>query len=111
MCGHQGSVNTLKLINSYTLASGSDDKKIFIWDISIGTKLRALTGHSDAVSSLEFLTTGYLVRFFILFRIQSIVLMKSKIYIKVSCSLDETIKIWNYTSGAVITTITNFDPW
>ena len=67
LCGHDGSVNSLKLINNYTLASASGDKTIIIWDISQAKLVRTLSSHTDEVTSVEYLTTGFLVRFLIRF--------------------------------------------
>lgn len=61
LCGHTDSVNTVKLINSFTLASGSDDNTIIIWDISVATIIHILTNHTSYVNSVEYLSNGYLV--------------------------------------------------
>ena len=56
-----------------TLASGSDDTTIKLWDINSGEVKNTLTGHSDSVSSIAFSPDGSTLA---------------------SCSHDNTIKLW-----------------
>lgn len=56
-----------------TLASGSEDNTIRIWDPKIGTCLRVLTGHTNCVASIIRFVDGTIV----------------------SSSYDHTIKIWD----------------
>ena len=60
------------LLSDGTLASGSMDKTIKIWDTSSGTCIKTLKGHTHSVNSLCLLTDGTLA----------------------SGSYDNTIKIW-----------------
>jgi len=47
-----------------TLASGSSDNRVLLWDVASGQELRSLTGHSKFITSVAFspdgrtLTTG-----------------------------------------------------
>ncbi|GAX44432.1 serine/threonine protein kinase [Tolypothrix sp. NIES-4075] len=67
------------------LVSGSWDKTIKIWNLTDGTLIRTLTGHSDSVNSVAISPDGKTL---------------------VSGSNDKTIKIWNLTDGTLIRTLT-----
>ena len=41
-----------------TLASGSGDKTIKLWDVATGTEIRTLTGHTGGVNSVAFSPDG-----------------------------------------------------
>ena len=64
LCGHEGAVNTVKTIDRNTIASGGIDTRILIWDIEKAAIVQILKYHQDEVNSIEYLSTGYLVRFF-----------------------------------------------
>ncbi|NJL83464.1 MAG: hypothetical protein HC890_11855 [Chloroflexaceae bacterium] len=52
--GHGGVVNTVAIAPSgKTLASGSSDGTIRVWDLSTGQGIRTLSGHSPSVLSLR----------------------------------------------------------
>ena len=57
-----------------TLASGSTNKTIKLWNVATGEKLRTLTGHHDSVFSVSFSPDGKTLA---------------------SGSHDKTIKLWN----------------
>lgn len=61
-----------------TIASGSKDNTIKLWNRSTGEEIRTLTGHSNAVNSLAFSSDGQTL---------------------VSGSEDGTLKIWNLGTG------------
>ena len=65
LCGHYMDVVSLKVINNYTLASGSLDSKIKLWNLINATSYLTLIGHTRTVTGLEYLSTGYLVRKFL----------------------------------------------
>jgi WD40 repeat protein len=67
-----------------TLASGSWDKTIKLWDVATGAELRALTGHSTYVISVAFSPDGKTLA---------------------SASYD-TIRLWNVASGAQLRMLT-----
>ncbi|QDL08628.1 protein kinase [Brasilonema octagenarum UFV-E1] len=67
-----------------TVASGSYDKTIKIWNLADGSLIRTLTGHSDSVYSVAISQDGQTL---------------------VSGSKDKTIKIWNLADGSLIRTL------
>ncbi|MCC3529531.1 MAG: AAA family ATPase, partial [Microcoleus sp. PH2017_22_RUC_O_B] len=67
-----------------TLASGSDDETIKLWDITTGKEIRAIQGHKEWVQSVSFSPDGKTLA---------------------SGSGDKTIKLWNVTTGKEISTI------
>ena len=68
-----------------TLASGSEDKTIRLWDVASGKKLPTLTGHTGGVASVAFSPDSRTLA---------------------SGSWDKTIKPWNVASGSVLRTLT-----
>ena len=67
-----------------TLASGSDDRTIKLWDARSGALLRTLEGHRNWVSSVAFAPDGSTLA---------------------SGSYDSTIKLWDARSGALLRTL------
>jgi hypothetical protein len=81
LIGHRAGVNTLaKLKDNTTIASGSNDETIRVWNSTSGFLLRNLTGHTQRVTNLLSIG-GYHVA---------------------SCSWDETLRVWNVNSGDVL---------
>src|SRR5207248_1470016 len=57
--GHSDGVNAVAFSpDGRTLASGSRDKTITLWDVATGTQLRSLGGHSGRVVSVAFSPDG-----------------------------------------------------
>ena len=44
-----------------TLASGSDDKTIKVWNMGTGAVMRTMTGHEDCVRSVSFSPDGLIL--------------------------------------------------
>jgi hypothetical protein len=88
--GHQSYVRGLKRISMDTLSSCSDDSAIKVWNITNGTLIRTLTGHTGQIfNSLDLLDGDY---------------DKSGQQL-VSGALDQKIKSWNWTTGECLNTV------
>lgn len=70
---HKDCVQTLILLDAETLATGSDDNTIKLWNITTGQVFQTLLGHTSSVYCLQLLLDQTLV----------------------SSSLDKSIKLWN----------------
>ncbi len=82
--GHSSFVNSLAISpDGKTLASGSWDQTIKIWNLETGEFIDTLTGHSDRVNSVTISGDGKLLA---------------------SGSSDETIKFWNLYTGELLFT-------
>ena len=83
--GHTESVRSVAFApDGKTLASGSRDKTIKLWDAHGGETLRTLEGHTSLVRSVAFAPDGQTLA---------------------SSSIDETIKLWDARSGEVLRTL------
>ncbi len=57
--GHSGPVHSVAFSpDGKTLASGSEDHTVNLWEVSTGKLLRTLEGHSDVVNSVAFSPDG-----------------------------------------------------
>ena len=57
--GHTSDVNSVAFSpDGQTLASGSDDKTIRLWDVNTGVNLKTITGHTSWVNSVAFSPDG-----------------------------------------------------
>ncbi|WGV24023.1 hypothetical protein [Halotia branconii] len=73
-----------------TLASGSYDKTIKLWNLETGKQIRTLSGHDNFVISVSFSPDGKTLA---------------------SGSYDKTIKLWNLETGKQIRTLSGHDDW
>ncbi|BCR89976.1 WD40 repeat domain-containing protein [Aspergillus chevalieri] len=77
--GHSGSVLSVAFsADGQTVASGSGDRTIKLWDVTIGEERRTLKGHSNCVWSVAFSPDWQTVA---------------------SGSRDNTIRLWDVTTG------------
>ncbi|NCQ83580.1 MAG: NACHT domain-containing protein [Microcystis aeruginosa W13-18] len=68
-----------------TLATGSSDKTIKLWNVETGQEIRTLSGHNDSVDSVSFSSDGKTLA---------------------TGSSDRTIKLWDVETGQEIRTLT-----
>jgi WD40 repeat protein len=86
LTGHSDSVWSVAYSpDGQTLASGSWDKTIKLWNVKTGNLLQTLTGHSDQVRSVAYSPDGQTLA---------------------SGSSDKTIKLWNVRTGNLLQTLT-----
>ncbi|MEH2236434.1 serine/threonine-protein kinase [Nostoc sp.] len=131
LTGHSGtlsSVNALAISpDGYTLASGSDDRIVKLWDLNTKKVLASLSGHSQAVKSVAFSPDGQILatasddKTIKLWQVETLEeictllghshIVKSVAFspdgqILASGSWDKTIKLWDVNTGTEICTIT-----
>ena len=73
-----------------TLASGSGDDTVKLWNAADGTLLRTLQGHTDWVNSVAWSPDGTTLA---------------------SGSFDETVKLWNAADGTLLRTLQGHTGW
>jgi len=90
--GHKGAVFSVAFDPAgRSLASGSADGRIKLWEVSSGNLLRTLEGHkNNAVYCVAFYPEGHTLA---------------------SGSDDETVKLWEATSGRLLRTIEGHKQW
>lgn len=82
--GHSNGVTCLQIWDDTTLATGSYDNTIKIWDLESGQEIRTLEGHTRGIRSLQ--------------------MDEQKL---VSASLDGTVKFWNWRTGQLLSTLSS----
>ncbi|MGB3508465.1 MAG: serine/threonine-protein kinase [Microcoleaceae cyanobacterium] len=91
LTGHFDSINSVAFSPSgETLASGSRDKTIEIWDMKKGKRWYTLTGHDDSVQTVAFSQNGEMLA---------------------SGSRDKTIEIWDMKKGKRWFTLMGHSDW
>ncbi|MBD1896980.1 serine/threonine-protein kinase [Coleofasciculus sp. FACHB-129] len=91
LIGHSSWVRSIAISpDGQTLASGSNDKTIKLWQVDSGKLIHTLTGHSSWVRSIAISPDGQTLA---------------------SGSGDSTIKLWQVDSGKLIRTFTGHSRW
>ncbi|MBE9235138.1 hypothetical protein IQ227_03550, partial [Anabaena aphanizomenioides LEGE 00250] len=86
LTGHSNRIRSVAYSpDGQTLASGSSDKTIKLWDVKTGNLLQTLSGHSHWVNSVAYSPDGQTLA---------------------SGSYDKTIKLWNVKTGNLLQTLT-----
>lgn len=86
LLGHSGPVNTVVFSrDGKTIASGSDDKTVKVWQLNNGKEIRTLKGHDNWVYSVAISPNGENL---------------------VSSSKDNTVKVWDFKTGKELLTLT-----
>lgn len=86
LVGHSDEVNTVAVSrDGKTIASGSDDKTVKLWQLYGGNEIRTLKGHSDLIYSVAISPDGKTL---------------------VSGSKDNTVKVWNLKTGKQLLNLT-----
>ncbi|MBW4642280.1 MAG: serine/threonine protein kinase [Goleter apudmare HA4340-LM2] len=84
--GHASDVNSVAFApDGVTLASGSDDKTLKLWNLATAKEIRTLKGHSQWIWAIAFSPDGKILA---------------------SGSADKTVKLWNLSTGKEIRTLT-----
>ena len=86
LSAHRDSVTAVAWRDASSLASASLDRDIILWDLSTGTPIQRLKGHSRGVSSLCFLDDQKTL---------------------VSTGVDQNVRVWDLTTGALIRSLNN----
>ena len=90
MEGHTLTVNSVCYSpDGKTIASGSHDKTIRLWNAKTGAPIRTLSGHEGAVWSVSYAPDGTKIA---------------------SGSADNTIRLWNAKTGAFVKSLTGVTP-
>ena len=77
--GHTDSVTSVAFsTDGMRIVSGSEDKSMRIWDMSMGKELNVLDGHTSLVNSVAFSTDGMRI---------------------VSSSRDNSVRVWDASTG------------
>lgn len=86
LTGHSGAVRSISVArDGQSIASGSDDRTVRVWNTFMWTLIRALSGHTNGV--------------------QSVVLGQSGIHL-LSASRDRSVRVWDLRTGTVRQTFT-----
>ena len=89
--GHTGYVNSVAFSpGGLTLASGSNDDTIRLWEVATGRHLRTLEGHTRDVTSVAFSPDGQMLA---------------------SGSDDDTIRLWEVATGRHLRTLEGHRNW
>jgi WD40 repeat protein len=126
--GHTNNVNSIEMLSGQFMASGGDDQRVIIWDISLYIIKFTLVGHSSSVNCIKRLSSNLIasgdkIHGLIivwdwstgeqLFKLSDhtgpLYLNSLDLYDEqtlISGSDDRTVKLWNIKNGTLIRSIT-----
>ena len=84
--GHADCVTSVAWQDDRTLASGSLDHRVVVWDVDRATKRMTLEGHSRGVTCVAFVPRSSIL---------------------ISGALDQTLRVWNIETGRLIRSLNN----
>lgn len=85
LSGHRDAIYTLAISgDGRTLATGSYDREVIVWDLTTKQMTQTLTGHNGAIFDVAFDRDGKLIA---------------------SASADETVKVWDVATGERLDTM------
>ncbi len=91
LTGHTNRVNSVAFSpDGTTLASGSNDRTVRLWNVATQREITTLTGHTDWVNSMAFSPDGKILA---------------------SGSDDQTVRLWDVATQREITTLTGHIGW
>ncbi len=125
LIGHTSSVWSIEMLSEQFMASGSNDKRVIIWDLSSYSIKYTLTGHNSAVYCIKRLSSNLIAsgdgsgkiivwnwftggRMFNLTDHPNAIFNSLDLYddqTLISGSNDRTVKFWNITNGSLIRSI------
>ena len=110
LTGHQAAVESLELFPGNRLCSGAQDRVIQVWDLVHGYCLMTLAGHLYGVSSLQLVSRPNVNAFDDSMTDEQISdrIAEQQKELLISASVDTTLRFWNTTSGACVSTQNGF---
>jgi WD40 repeat protein len=124
--GHSGNVHSIEMLSEQFMASGSNDRRVIIWDLFSYTIKYNLTGHTIAVYCIKRLSSNMIASgdkngtiivwnwltgkqiFNLTGHTNSVFYNSLDLYddqTLISGSLDRTVKFWNISNGELIQSI------